>query len=230
MAMIPLDRIDLSLLAELQRGGRLTNAELAERVHLSPSACLRRVQRLERDGVISGYRAEVDAEGLPDENTVSKAAVYLNRKLPRTRTITQGLVRDAEGRVMLCQLSYKKFWDLPGGVVDPYESPAHALVREIAEELGATATITGLRVVSWLPPWRGWDDAMLYLFDVELDRPAGEFALQRKEIAGIHFVGLDELDDHVAAYTAKVIRRAVTAIENGESGVYLENGDEPGWA
>lgn len=175
-------------------------------------------------------RAEVDAEGLPDENTVSKAAVYLNRKLPRTRTITQGLVRDAEGRVMLCQLSYKKFWDLPGGVVDPHESPAHALVREIAEELGATATITGLRVVSWLPPWRGWDDAMLYLFDVELDRPADEFALQRKEIAGIHFVGLDELDDHVAAYTAKVIRRAVTAIENGESGVYLENGDEPGWA
>lgn len=62
MASIPLDRIDLHLLAELQRGGRLTNAELAERVHLSPSACLRRVQRLERDGVISGYRAEVDAE------------------------------------------------------------------------------------------------------------------------------------------------------------------------
>src|SRR5690606_9854510 len=55
-----LDRIDLLLLGELQRNGRLTNADLAERVHLSPSACLRRVQRLERDGVIAGYRAEVD--------------------------------------------------------------------------------------------------------------------------------------------------------------------------
>ncbi|MGN6512964.1 MAG: Lrp/AsnC family transcriptional regulator [Lysobacteraceae bacterium] len=55
-----LDRTDLLLLAELQRAGRLTNAELAERVHLSPSACLRRVQRLEREGVIAGYRAEVD--------------------------------------------------------------------------------------------------------------------------------------------------------------------------
>jgi Lrp/AsnC family leucine-responsive transcriptional regulator len=54
------DRIDLLLLAELQRAGRLTNAELAERVHLSPSASLRRVQRLEREGVIAGYRAEVD--------------------------------------------------------------------------------------------------------------------------------------------------------------------------
>lgn len=59
-----LDRIDLQLLAELQRSGRLTNAELAERVHLSPSACLRRVQRLERDGTIAGYRAEVDPERL----------------------------------------------------------------------------------------------------------------------------------------------------------------------
>ena len=64
MTAADLDRTDLQLLAELQRGGRQTNAELAERVHLSPSACLRRVQRLEREGVIAGYRAEVDAERL----------------------------------------------------------------------------------------------------------------------------------------------------------------------
>jgi Lrp/AsnC family leucine-responsive transcriptional regulator len=59
-----LDRIDLLLLAELQRDGRVPTAELAERVHLSASACLRRVQRLERDGVIAGYRAELDPDRL----------------------------------------------------------------------------------------------------------------------------------------------------------------------
>jgi Lrp/AsnC family leucine-responsive transcriptional regulator len=64
MTAADLDRTDLLLLAELQRNGRQTNAELAERVHLSASACLRRVQRLERDGVIRGYRAETDAERL----------------------------------------------------------------------------------------------------------------------------------------------------------------------
>ena len=64
MGVADLDRIDLMLLAQLQRAGRQTHAELAERVHLSPSACLRRVQRLERDGVITGYRAEVDPERL----------------------------------------------------------------------------------------------------------------------------------------------------------------------
>lgn len=64
MSSVELDRIDLLLLAELQRAGRQTNAELAERVHLSPSACLRRVQRLEREGVIAGYRVELDPERL----------------------------------------------------------------------------------------------------------------------------------------------------------------------
>lgn len=64
MTVSTLDRTDLHLLAALQRDGRLTNADLAERVHLSPSACLRRVQRLERDGVIAGYAARVDPERL----------------------------------------------------------------------------------------------------------------------------------------------------------------------
>jgi Lrp/AsnC family leucine-responsive transcriptional regulator len=60
MARADLDRTDLALLAVLQDDGRISNAELAERVKLSPSACLRRVQRLEREGVIAGYAAEVD--------------------------------------------------------------------------------------------------------------------------------------------------------------------------
>ncbi len=50
-----LDKIDRKILAALQADGRVTNAELAERVHLSPSACLRRVRQLEAAGVIEGY-------------------------------------------------------------------------------------------------------------------------------------------------------------------------------
>ena len=64
MGGVSLDRVDLLVLGELQRAGRQTNAELAERVNLSPSACLRRVQRLERDGVIAGYRALLDPESI----------------------------------------------------------------------------------------------------------------------------------------------------------------------
>lgn len=58
------DRTDLRLLALLQRQGRATNAELAAQVNLSPSACLRRIQRLEATGVVSGYAARLDPQVL----------------------------------------------------------------------------------------------------------------------------------------------------------------------
>jgi Lrp/AsnC family leucine-responsive transcriptional regulator len=57
-----MDATDREMLAILQREGRITNAELAERLHLSPSPCLRRMRALERDGVIAGYRAVVDRQ------------------------------------------------------------------------------------------------------------------------------------------------------------------------
>lgn len=58
--MTKLDEINRRILCELERDGRITNADLAQKVGLSPSACLRRVQELERAGVIKGYRAVVD--------------------------------------------------------------------------------------------------------------------------------------------------------------------------
>lgn len=58
-AEVHFDRTDLRLLAEIQRDGRAPNAELATRVNLSPSACLRRLQRLESEGVIAGYGARL---------------------------------------------------------------------------------------------------------------------------------------------------------------------------
>ena len=56
------DAIDRRILEELQRAGRMTNLELAEKVGISPTPCLRRVRQLESDGVIKGYVAELDRE------------------------------------------------------------------------------------------------------------------------------------------------------------------------
>jgi Lrp/AsnC family leucine-responsive transcriptional regulator len=55
-----LDDFDSKIIAALQKDGRLTNVELAQRIGLSPSPCLRRVKRLERDGYIGAYRAVLD--------------------------------------------------------------------------------------------------------------------------------------------------------------------------
>ncbi|MFD7504327.1 Lrp/AsnC family transcriptional regulator [Streptomyces sp. NPDC059850] len=59
-----MDDVDRSILAVLEKHGRISNAELAARVGLSPSPCLRRVNRLEETGVIRGYRAEIDPAAL----------------------------------------------------------------------------------------------------------------------------------------------------------------------
>ncbi|WP_285643671.1 Lrp/AsnC family transcriptional regulator [Lentzea sp. NBRC 102530] len=59
-----MDAVDRKILAELQRDGRITVTDLAQRVQLSVSRCQRRLRELEREGVIHGYRAVVDAAAL----------------------------------------------------------------------------------------------------------------------------------------------------------------------
>jgi Lrp/AsnC family leucine-responsive transcriptional regulator len=71
MTMEPdLDATDRRILGVLQKEGRITNAVLSERVNLSPSACHRRVQRLEEDGFITGFVALLDARKLGRPTTV----------------------------------------------------------------------------------------------------------------------------------------------------------------
>ena len=65
-----LDALDRRILTVLQRRGRISNADLSEEVHLSPSACHRRVQRLEAEGIVAGYVALLDARKLGRQTTV----------------------------------------------------------------------------------------------------------------------------------------------------------------
>ena len=68
-SIVQLDAIDVTILNELQRDGRLTNLELAQRVHLSPSACLRRVKHLEVAGVIAQYAALLNPKAVGQHGT-----------------------------------------------------------------------------------------------------------------------------------------------------------------
>lgn len=65
-----LDRIDIKILAVLQRNGRITNVELADEVNLSPSPCLMRVKKLQQAGYITGYSAQIDLAKLGETLTV----------------------------------------------------------------------------------------------------------------------------------------------------------------
>ena len=77
-----LDRIDLKILAQLQKTGRITNVELADAVGLSPSPCLTRVKRLEQSGYIIGYGAQINLQKLGDFLTVFTEVTLHDHRTP----------------------------------------------------------------------------------------------------------------------------------------------------
>ena len=75
-----LDRIDIKILHELQKNGRVTNVELAELVNLSPSPCLMRVKRLQTEGYIEGYSAQINMRKLGQMLTVFTEVTLKNHR------------------------------------------------------------------------------------------------------------------------------------------------------
>jgi DNA-binding Lrp family transcriptional regulator len=97
---LQLDAIDRSILDELQRDGRLSNVDLAQRVHLSPSACLRRVKQLEDAGVIDRYVALVNAKAVGQPGT-SFTIVNLERLTADAIEAFERAVRDTP-QILVC--------------------------------------------------------------------------------------------------------------------------------
>src|SRR5690349_7911318 len=75
-----LDRIDVKILYELQKNGRVTNVELAELVNLSPSPCLMRVKKLQSEGYIEGYSAQINVSKLGQTLTVFTEITLKNHR------------------------------------------------------------------------------------------------------------------------------------------------------
>ncbi|GJL91804.1 Lrp/AsnC family transcriptional regulator [Hyphococcus sp.] len=102
-----LDHIDHKILKHLQENARITNAELAERVGLSPTPCLRRLRRLETEGIIKGYRTEINREALGVNVTVI-ILVKLEREDDKTLREFEAAIKNRE-EVMECYLVTGKF-------------------------------------------------------------------------------------------------------------------------
>jgi 8-oxo-dGTP pyrophosphatase MutT (NUDIX family) len=149
----------------------------------------------------------------------------LNSFLPRKRAIAQMLVRDPAGRVLLCRLTYKRDWDLPGGVVEVNESPRSAASREVKEELDLDVAAGNLLLTDWLPPWSGWDDALCLVFDGGvheygvLDRAV----LQPREIRAVEFCDPRQVRDRCTDFTARRVAAALDRLD-GRGAPYTESG------
>jgi len=190
---------------------------------------------LRREGVMRG----VTVDGSPVDRVVyARLATdtplhepegfraLLNSFLPRKRAIGQMLVRDQDGRVLLCNLTYKADWDLPGGVVEVNESPREAVGREIEEELGLQIPAGDLVLTDWLPAWSGWDDALCLVFDGGTHDAAlvDSIVRETREIRAAEFCSPEQVRERCADFTARRVESALANLAAGGAPAYTESG------
>lgn len=187
---------------------------------------------LMREGVARGVAEESDrivyarlAHDTPLDDPQGFRSL-LNSFLPRKRAISQLLARSTDGRVLLCQLTYKRDYDLPGGVVEVSESPQLAVAREVEEELGLEIEAGRLLLTDWLPPWSGWDDALCLVFDGGEHDPSvlDDVVRQEREIRSAGFFTLDEVRERCADFTARRIESALANLTGSRGPSYTESG------
>ncbi len=135
-----LDQIDRAILRELQAQGRLTNVELARRVNLSPTPCLERTRRLEREGYIRGYVALLDRQKLGHGLTVF-IEVELDRTTPEVFERFKAAV-SARPEVQECHLIAGGFDYLVKAILADMDSYRDFLGNVIVSLPGVKATHT----------------------------------------------------------------------------------------
>lgn len=131
-----------------------------------------------------------------------------------------------DGRVLVVEPVYKDTWEIPGGVVEPGESPRQTCRREVAEELGLDVVPGALLCVEYAgPPYARWEG---YRFVFDGGELTGEslaaIRLQEDELAGWRLITVEELEGLVAAPLGRRIRAALEAHTDGRGPRYLENG------
>jgi 8-oxo-dGTP pyrophosphatase MutT (NUDIX family) len=148
----------------------------------------------------------------------------MNSALPKKRLIAHVLLQDQLGRVVLCETQFKADWELPGGIVEPYETPRQGAIREVSEELGIQLAVGRLLVVDWMPPYLGWDDAVEMIFDggMVAESDLAHWSLQSTEIKRVALIDLDTAADLL---TPIAHRRLVLATSLGPNEMaYTEEG------
>lgn len=198
-------------------------------VPVSASAEVRALHRagFHREGRLRA--ADVDGGdvfvyGLVRGDEIDSPAMFssvMDSVLPRTRLIGHVLFTDLDGRVLLLETSYKRDWELPGGVIEPGEPPWVGAKREVLEELGLEVSLGAPALVDWLPPYLGWSDAVEFLFDagtLDADTP---LTLAANEIRAAHWVSPDDVVQRVTPLSA---RRLALLLRREPGTIFTTNG------
>ncbi|TDC38512.1 NUDIX hydrolase [Micromonospora sp. 15K316] len=144
-------------------------------------------------------------------------------RLATPRVAAGALFLNDDGHVLLVRPGYKQHWEIPGGFVEPGESPRAACLREVEEELGLTTRLGAMLVVDWAPA-EPEGDKLLFIFD------AGSLTAEQErgirfadgELTDWRYVPARDLEEHGPARLARRIRAAIAARSGGST--YAEHG------
>ncbi|MBB5785592.1 NUDIX domain-containing protein [Jiangella mangrovi] len=147
--------------------------------------------------------------------------------MTRPRVAAGALFFDGEGRVLLVKPTYKDGWDIPGGYVEPAETPLEACMREVREELGFDPTVRQLLVTDWAPS-ESEGDKLLFVFDGGTLTPEQIAALKLAddELEAWAFRDQTEMLNVLPPRLQRRITKAFSAAQTGRH-IYLEQGAEP---
>jgi 8-oxo-dGTP diphosphatase len=147
-----------------------------------------------------------------------------NEEFARPRVASGVLYFDGAGRVMLVKPTYKALWDIPGGYIQPDESPEAALRREVTEGLGTSLPIVGLLAVDWAPRPVEGDKLLSFSTGCELSQQqVAAIRVDGGEISEFAFRERGELDGLLIARLSRRVHAALDARAAGRV-MYLEHG------
>jgi 8-oxo-dGTP pyrophosphatase MutT (NUDIX family) len=146
--------------------------------------------------------------------------------MAQPRVAASALILDTAGRVVMLRPTYKKHWDIPGGYVEPGESPYAACVREVGEELGITPHIGPMLVIDWAPA-DNEGDKIIYVFDGGSlsDDDLRRIVIEDGGITELRYADPAGLDDLASPRLARRLRMAIDAKQDGRM-IYAEHGEE----
>ena len=155
----------------------------------------------------------------------AEAAPFDWGSLPRKRVAAAALFFDQAGQVLIVKPTYRPEWLLPGGSVEPAESPLAGCLREVQEELGLDVRLGRLLCVDWSIPLPDRDDAIVFIFDggVLTSEQTAAIRLPSDELSEHRFVAREEA---LALLADKLSKRIAYCLANYQTRgtEYLEDG------
>lgn len=151
-----------------------------------------------------------------------------NANQPRKRVSADVILRDAQGRILLVDPTYKPNWDTPGGMAEANEPPKNAAERELREELGLDISLGSLLCVDWVSPHGPWDDLLVFVYDggVLSASQIDGLAFGDDELGAYEFCDLQQAEHRLRPYVLRRTQAALAALAT-HSTAYLHDGAAP---